>query len=249
MYAFVASGRRVGRPARRRRAHPGAQLALDLLHQHPDRHRHGRDGPAAARARSRASASARAPTFPGAVLITELAHARRLHDRRAGGRPRLGLRQPRSACGAGSLALLAAVPRPRAPRGRTRSCRCGSSARATSSARTCVQIAVGARACSGCSSSARSTCERVLGLRRRCRSASRSCPSTIVMGTLSLRYSERLVMRFGARRTLIPGLVLIARRRSSSSASRRSTASYWTDVLPGDGPARAAAPAWHSRRS
>ena len=33
-------------------------------------------------------------------------------------------------------------------------------------------------------------------------------PSTIVMGTLSLRYSERLIMRFGARTTLIPGLVL-----------------------------------------
>ena len=34
-------------------------------------------------------------------------------------------------------------------------------------------------------------------------------PVTIVMGTLSLRYSERLIMRFGARRTLMPGLVLI----------------------------------------
>jgi EmrB/QacA subfamily drug resistance transporter len=33
-------------------------------------------------------------------------------------------------------------------------------------------------------------------------------PSTLVMGTLSLRYAERLIMRFGARSTLIPGLVL-----------------------------------------
>ena len=33
-------------------------------------------------------------------------------------------------------------------------------------------------------------------------------PCTIVMGTLSLRYSERLIMRFGARTTLLPGLVL-----------------------------------------
>jgi EmrB/QacA subfamily drug resistance transporter len=33
-------------------------------------------------------------------------------------------------------------------------------------------------------------------------------PATIVIGTLSLRYSERLVMRFGARPTLVPGLVL-----------------------------------------
>ncbi|PZR67973.1 MAG: MFS transporter [Solirubrobacterales bacterium] len=35
-------------------------------------------------------------------------------------------------------------------------------------------------------------------------------PTTIVMGLLSLRYSERLIMRFGARRTLLPGLLLIA---------------------------------------
>jgi len=34
-------------------------------------------------------------------------------------------------------------------------------------------------------------------------------PATIAMGTLSLRYSERLIMRFGPRRTLIPGLVMI----------------------------------------
>jgi EmrB/QacA subfamily drug resistance transporter len=35
-------------------------------------------------------------------------------------------------------------------------------------------------------------------------------PATIVMGTLSLRYSERLIMRFGASRTLVPGLTLVA---------------------------------------
>ncbi|HEX8856313.1 MAG TPA: DHA2 family efflux MFS transporter permease subunit, partial [Thermoleophilaceae bacterium] len=34
-------------------------------------------------------------------------------------------------------------------------------------------------------------------------------PATLVMGTLSVRYSERFVMRFGARATLIPGLGLI----------------------------------------
>ena len=34
-------------------------------------------------------------------------------------------------------------------------------------------------------------------------------PTTIVMGTMSVRYSERLQMRFGARTTLIPGLILI----------------------------------------
>jgi EmrB/QacA subfamily drug resistance transporter len=35
-------------------------------------------------------------------------------------------------------------------------------------------------------------------------------PATIIMGTLSLRYSELLIMRFGARTTLLPGMVLIA---------------------------------------
>ena len=34
-------------------------------------------------------------------------------------------------------------------------------------------------------------------------------PATIAMGLMSARYSERLVMRFGARHTLVPGLVLI----------------------------------------
>ena len=35
-------------------------------------------------------------------------------------------------------------------------------------------------------------------------------PVTVVMGVLSVRYSERLVTRFGARRTLLPGMALIA---------------------------------------
>jgi predicted MFS family arabinose efflux permease len=35
-------------------------------------------------------------------------------------------------------------------------------------------------------------------------------PVTLVMGTLSLRYSEKLIMRFGAQGTLVPGLALIA---------------------------------------
>jgi MFS family permease len=34
-------------------------------------------------------------------------------------------------------------------------------------------------------------------------------PTTIIIGALSIRYSERLIMRFGARSTLLPGLVLI----------------------------------------
>ena len=44
-------GGRLGRPARRRRAHPVDQLALDLLHQRPDRRRDGRPRRAAARPR------------------------------------------------------------------------------------------------------------------------------------------------------------------------------------------------------
>jgi EmrB/QacA subfamily drug resistance transporter len=35
-------------------------------------------------------------------------------------------------------------------------------------------------------------------------------PATLIMGGLSLRYSERLITRFGPRRTLLPGLVLVA---------------------------------------
>jgi EmrB/QacA subfamily drug resistance transporter len=35
-------------------------------------------------------------------------------------------------------------------------------------------------------------------------------PATLIMGTLSLRYSEMLIMRFGARQVLLPGMVLVA---------------------------------------
>jgi EmrB/QacA subfamily drug resistance transporter len=35
-------------------------------------------------------------------------------------------------------------------------------------------------------------------------------PTTLVMGVMSARYSEKLVTRFGARSTLIPGIVLLA---------------------------------------
>jgi hypothetical protein len=37
-------------------------------------------------------------------------------------------------------------------------------------------------------------------------------PTTVVMGTLSVRYSERLRTRFGPRRTLLPGHAFRARR-------------------------------------
>jgi EmrB/QacA subfamily drug resistance transporter len=34
-------------------------------------------------------------------------------------------------------------------------------------------------------------------------------PTTVVMGTLSLGFSEKLIMRFGPRRTLIPGVIMV----------------------------------------
>ena len=58
-------------------------------------------------------------------------------------------------------------------------------------------------------------------------------PATIVMGTLSLGFSEKLIMRFGPKTTLIPGVILIAvglpalrphsgrRRLSSPTCCRR----------------------------
>jgi EmrB/QacA subfamily drug resistance transporter len=56
-------------------------------------------------------------------------------------------------------------------------------------------------------------------------------PVTLVIGTLSLRYSERLIMRFGARGTLLPGLVLIAAGLALFTQVPVD-GSYVTDVLP-----------------
>jgi EmrB/QacA subfamily drug resistance transporter len=56
-------------------------------------------------------------------------------------------------------------------------------------------------------------------------------PTTIIMGTLSLRYSEALIMRFGARGTLIPGLVLVA-VGLALFARAPVHGSYLHDVLP-----------------
>ena len=56
-------------------------------------------------------------------------------------------------------------------------------------------------------------------------------PTTLVMGTLSVRYSERLIMRFGARTTLIPGLVLIG-AGLALFATVPVDGSYVADVLP-----------------
>jgi EmrB/QacA subfamily drug resistance transporter len=56
-------------------------------------------------------------------------------------------------------------------------------------------------------------------------------PATLVMGVLSLRYSERLIMRFGARTMLFPGLILIAAGLLLFSRSPVH-GDYLTNVLP-----------------
>jgi EmrB/QacA subfamily drug resistance transporter len=56
-------------------------------------------------------------------------------------------------------------------------------------------------------------------------------PATIVMGVLSLRYSEKLIMRFGARTMLRPGLILIA-AGIALFARAPVGGSYVTDILP-----------------
>jgi EmrB/QacA subfamily drug resistance transporter len=56
-------------------------------------------------------------------------------------------------------------------------------------------------------------------------------PTTVVMGTLSLRYSERLIMRFGARRLLPVGLGLVTTGLAVFSQVP-VRGSYLTDVLP-----------------
>jgi EmrB/QacA subfamily drug resistance transporter len=56
-------------------------------------------------------------------------------------------------------------------------------------------------------------------------------PTTIVMGTLSLRYSERLITRFGARAMLLPGLALVA-AGLAWFARVPAEGTYAIDVLP-----------------
>ncbi len=56
-------------------------------------------------------------------------------------------------------------------------------------------------------------------------------PATIVMGILSLRYSDRLINRFGPRRTLIPGVVLVALALALFTRAPVH-GSYAVDVLP-----------------
>jgi EmrB/QacA subfamily drug resistance transporter len=56
-------------------------------------------------------------------------------------------------------------------------------------------------------------------------------PSTLVMGTMSLRYSEKLVTRFGARNVLIPGMGLVVIGLLLFSRAP-ADGMYFRDVLP-----------------
>jgi EmrB/QacA subfamily drug resistance transporter len=56
-------------------------------------------------------------------------------------------------------------------------------------------------------------------------------PSTIVMGTLSVRYTERLIMRFGAKTLMIPGLLMIL-AGLLLFARTPVDANYFIDVMP-----------------
>jgi EmrB/QacA subfamily drug resistance transporter len=56
-------------------------------------------------------------------------------------------------------------------------------------------------------------------------------PVSVLMGALSVRYSERLVSRFGARRVMVPGLVLIA-AGLGLFALAPADGSYVPNVLP-----------------
>jgi EmrB/QacA subfamily drug resistance transporter len=56
-------------------------------------------------------------------------------------------------------------------------------------------------------------------------------PTTLVMGTLSLGFSERLIMRFGPRATLIPGVCMVV-VALLLFARTPVDANYLTDLLP-----------------
>src|SRR4051794_316275 len=56
-------------------------------------------------------------------------------------------------------------------------------------------------------------------------------PATLVMGTLSLRFAEPIIMRFGARNALLPGLVFVGAGLALFSRAPVD-GSYWRDVLP-----------------
>jgi len=57
-------------------------------------------------------------------------------------------------------------------------------------------------------------------------------PTTIVMGTLSLGFAEKLIMRFGPRTTMIPGVALVAVALLLFATRTPVDGDYLTDLLP-----------------
>ena len=57
-------------------------------------------------------------------------------------------------------------------------------------------------------------------------------PVTVTMGTLSVRYTDRLVMRFGARGTMLPGLGLIAAGLALFALAPASGGGYLSHIFP-----------------
>lgn len=56
-------------------------------------------------------------------------------------------------------------------------------------------------------------------------------PCTLIMGTLSVRYAEPLVMRFGAKNVLVPGLAMVM-LAMLLFARAPVDGNYWTDLFP-----------------
>ena len=121
VYGFVASAGALDRPAGRRRADRGDQLALDLLRQHPDRDRHGRRSRMRLLEKDKGIGLGRGADVLGARADHRRADARRLHDRQAGRRRTAGPPARTLGLGAVALALLVGVRRARGDRARTRS--------------------------------------------------------------------------------------------------------------------------------
>ena len=184
---------------------PGDQLALDLPHQPADRDRDRDRRPAAGRGRP-GHRPRRGRRHARRGADHRLADDRRLHDPRRR-RARLGLGADARLLGALSLALLRRLRLPpgadRQPADAAAAC----SARATSPART------RSRRCSspgmfGMFFLGALYLQRVLGYDA-LEVGLAFLPATIVMGTMSLGFSEKLIMRFGPRTTLIPGVAMI----------------------------------------
>ncbi len=57
-------------------------------------------------------------------------------------------------------------------------------------------------------------------------------PVAVVMGGLSVRYTDRLVMRFGARMTMLPGLGLIAAGLALFALAPASGGGYLSHIFP-----------------